>query len=99
MKSLPEDPAAVLSPEEARECFKKFNASFEQAHRKQSECVIPDSNLRKNIKVSVARKILAVYREFHNKNRVIMGTGRIFGFVVIFTPEDVQRHLSDLFFS
>ncbi|KAL3531859.1 hypothetical protein ACH5RR_005380 [Cinchona calisaya] len=97
IKSLPEDPAVDLSPKEAKECFKRFNSSLEQAHRKQSVCVIPDSKLREDVKVDIARKILPVYREFHNKHRVIMGSERNFESVVRFTPEDVEHYLSESF--
>ncbi|KAL3536351.1 hypothetical protein ACH5RR_004812 [Cinchona calisaya] len=96
IESLPENPAAILSPENARECFKRFNASFEQAHRKQSACVVPDCKLRDDIiKVNLLRKVLPVYREFYNKYRAKMGNERS---IVRFTPEDVGRYLSDLLF-
>ncbi|CAK9140524.1 unnamed protein product [Ilex paraguariensis] len=54
--SLPEDPTVVTSPEEVKECFKRFNSLFDQAYKRQSVCVVPDSKLRDEIKVSLARK-------------------------------------------
>lgn len=97
--SLPEDPAVSLPPEEARECFKRFNASFEQARGKQSMWVIPDRKLRDDIKVNLSKKIIPVYREFYNKHKaVVMGSDRNLGSIVRFSPEDVGRYLSDLFF-
>ncbi|XP_027176899.1 exocyst complex component EXO70H1-like [Coffea eugenioides] len=99
IESLPEVPAISLTPEEARECFKRFNASFEQAHDKQSACVIPDSKLRDDIKVDLSRRILPVYREFYNKHEAVtVGSERNLGSIVRFSPEDVGHCLSDLFF-
>uniref|UniRef100_A0A5B7A7V1 Exocyst subunit Exo70 family protein n=1 Tax=Davidia involucrata TaxID=16924 RepID=A0A5B7A7V1_DAVIN len=98
IKSLPEDPTAVISPEEVKERFKRFNAAFEQACRKQSLCVVPDSKLRDEIKPSIARKIVPVYREFYNTHRRTLGRERNFAILVRFTPDDIGNYLSDLFF-
>ncbi|KAH6807321.1 exocyst subunit exo70 family protein H4 [Perilla frutescens var. frutescens] len=89
--SLPADPTAAEAPERVAEIFKKFNSAFDQAHKKQAICVVPDRKLRDHIKVSIARKIFRLYREFYNANREKVA-------VVRFAPEDVGHHLSDLFF-
>ncbi|CAK9145342.1 unnamed protein product [Ilex paraguariensis] len=60
--SFPEDPTTVTSPEEVKECFKRFNSLFDQAYQKQFVCVVPDSKLWDEIKVSLARKLVGVYR-------------------------------------
>ncbi|KAL0426359.1 UNVERIFIED_CONTAM: Exocyst complex component EXO70H1 [Sesamum latifolium] len=96
--SLPSDPAAPVTPEKVKEIFKKFNTSFDQAHKKQAICVVPDSKLRDHIKVSIARKILRLYREFYNAHRQTMERERNSASVVRYAPEDVGHHLSDLFF-
>ncbi|KAG8374291.1 hypothetical protein BUALT_Bualt11G0116200 [Buddleja alternifolia] len=96
--SLPSDPTAVETPEKVKEIFKIFNTTFDQAYRKQSVCVVPDNKLRDEIKVSIARKIFRLYREFYNAHRVTMGRERNSAAVVRYAPEDVGHHLSDLFF-
>lgn len=93
--SLPEDPAAAMPVEEAKERFRRFNASFEQAHRKQSVCVVQDSKLRDEIKVSIARKVVGAYTEFYDANRAAWRGERN---LVRYAPEDVGNYLSDLFF-
>ncbi|KAM7531810.1 hypothetical protein LguiB_035220 [Lonicera macranthoides] len=98
IESVPKDPKSVVSPEEVKECFRRFNAAFEQAHRKESECVVPDSKLRDEIKVSIARKLEAVYRGFYNTHRVTMGRQRNVLNVVRYAPEDLGNYLSDLYF-
>ncbi|KAE8664160.1 UDP-glucuronic acid decarboxylase 1-like [Hibiscus syriacus] len=59
--SLPKNPTAPMTPAEAKQCFRKFNISFEAAYLKQISCVIPDSKLRDQIKASIGRKLVAVY--------------------------------------
>ncbi|XP_059646980.1 exocyst complex component EXO70H1-like [Cornus florida] len=98
IKSLPEDPKAVILPAEVKECFKRFNHAFEQAHRKQSVCVVPDSKLRDDIKMSIARKLVPVYREFYNTHKLTLGRERNLAVLVRFAPEDIENQLSDLFF-
>ncbi|CAI9098147.1 OLC1v1034739C1 [Oldenlandia corymbosa var. corymbosa] len=92
MESLPKDPSGSYSPEEAKETFKGFKAAFDQAYRKQSAAVIPDSELRDGVKLSLERKILRVYREFYEKYDEEMDS------VIRFRPEDVGHCLSNLFF-
>ncbi|XP_019159286.1 PREDICTED: exocyst complex component EXO70B1-like [Ipomoea nil] len=98
--SLPENPTAPMSPEEIKQHFKKFNASFAQAHRKHSACVVSDRNLRDSLKVSLARKLLRPYRDFYDTHKLTMPKEkeRHFSSIVKFAPEDVGHHLSDLFF-
>ncbi|XP_042015324.1 exocyst complex component EXO70H1-like [Salvia splendens] len=95
--SLPTDPTAV-APEKVAEIFKKFNSEFDQAHRKQVLCVVHDQKLRDHIKVSIARKMVRLYREFYNANRNKIAGERYSATVVRYAPEDVGHRLSDLFF-
>ena len=92
ISSLPEDPTAEISPDQARDCYKKFGAAFEEAYKKQSSWVVPDPKLRDEIKVSVARKLGAAYGNFYEKNRA--GSGSF----VKFAPDDLGNYLSDLFY-
>ena len=92
ISSLPEDPTAEISPDQARDCYKKFGAAFEEAYKKQSSWVVPDPKLRDEIKVSVARKLGASYGNFYEKNRGGLGS------FVKFAPDDLGNHLSDLFY-
>ncbi|WMV44865.1 hypothetical protein MTR67_038250 [Solanum verrucosum] len=39
IESLPREPNASMAPQQVKEIFKRFNSSFEQAHRKHSMCV------------------------------------------------------------
>ncbi|GFY88792.1 exocyst subunit exo70 family protein H4 [Actinidia rufa] len=64
--SMPEDPTAEMPPEAVKEFFRRFNTAFEQAHHKQAACVVPDRKLRDEIKSTIARKVMAAYRQFYN---------------------------------
>lgn len=95
--SLPEDPKAVISPEQAKDAFKRFNSAFEEAYRKQASWIVPDSKLRDELKVSVAKKVLPAYAEFYENHRV--GLRRECGSesLVRYAPENLNNYLSDLF--
>ncbi|XWS43674.1 hypothetical protein CRYUN_Cryun16bG0123600 [Craigia yunnanensis] len=96
--SLPENPTASMTPGEAKECFRKFNSSFEESYWKQISCIVPDSKLREEIKVSIGRKLVAVYQEFYDTHKSTVGDERSVRLFVRFYPEDVGNYLSDLFF-
>ncbi|XVF08026.1 hypothetical protein REPUB_Repub06bG0189800 [Reevesia pubescens] len=95
--SLPENPTSTMTPGEAKEYFRKFNSSFEDAYWKQSSCIVPDSKLRDEIKVSVGTKLVAVYREFYDTHNSTVGNERSARLFVRFSPDDVGNYLSDLF--
>ncbi|KAF3657395.1 putative restin -like protein [Capsicum annuum] len=98
IESLQHDPNASMDTQQVKEIFRRFNSSFEEAHRKHSMCVVDDSNLRDDLKVSIAEKILPRYKEFYNKHRDTIVRERYSAHVVRFSPEDVEHQLSDLFF-
>lgn len=95
--SLPQDPAAEMSPEQAKGYFKGFNAAFEEAYRKQATWVAPDSKLRDELKYSVAKKIFPVYAEFCDKHRDRMKKACGWESLVRYAPENLNNYLSDLF--
>ncbi|KAH7542530.1 hypothetical protein FEM48_Zijuj02G0083800 [Ziziphus jujuba var. spinosa] len=96
--SLPENPKAEISPEQAKSYFKTFNAAFEEAYRKQTSWIVPDPKLRDELKISVARKLVPLYREYYENHRV--GLSRECGSesLVRYAPENLNNYLSDLFY-
>ncbi|XP_058110990.1 exocyst complex component EXO70H1-like [Magnolia sinica] len=93
--TLPQNPTAEMAPKMVKEHFREFNSAFEATYRSQSSWVVLDGKLRDEIKVSVGKKIVPVYRAFYEKNRVLLrGDRRNF---VRFAPEDLENYLSDLF--
>ncbi|KAF9675309.1 hypothetical protein SADUNF_Sadunf09G0018600 [Salix dunnii] len=93
--ALPDANDNQMTTPQVTECFKRFNSSFEDAYNKQATWVVSDSKLRDHLKVSVASKIVPVYREFYGKYRQVVA--RKEG-VVRFAPDDLGNYLSDLLF-
>ncbi|XP_022941770.1 exocyst complex component EXO70H1-like [Cucurbita moschata] len=95
MSCLPERGSTeVGSPETAKEGFRKFNAAFEEAYRKQTSWRVEDGKLRDELKMCIARKVVPRYREFYEGCAETVGVERG---VLRFSPDDLGKYLSDLF--
>ncbi|XP_030451522.2 exocyst complex component EXO70H1-like [Syzygium oleosum] len=95
--SLPEDPRAAISPAEATERFRRFNARFEEACRREGTRVVPDPKLREEMRASLERKVVRAYGEFYDAHWLTVG-GETSGAISIkYTPEDVGYYLASLF--
>ncbi|KAH6761978.1 exocyst subunit exo70 family protein H2 [Perilla frutescens var. hirtella] len=98
LASLPPPAEAESSPAVIKEHFRKFNAAFEAAYRKQSAWTVPDPKLRDEIKVSIARKVVPAYRRFYESCYVaILSEERNLELLVRFSPDNLGNYLSDLF--
>lgn len=97
IKMLPENPTGDMSPDVAKKCFDLFNSGFEQLYRKQFKWIVTDSKLRDEIKISIANRIIPVYKEFYEKNRQVFRREVGIVSVVRYAPEDLEIYLSDLF--
>ncbi|KAK6935935.1 Exocyst complex subunit Exo70, C-terminal [Dillenia turbinata] len=97
MMSLPENPTADDIPlENVRERFRSFNSAFEEAYRKQTTWIVTDSKLRDEIKLSIARKLVPLYRGFYNKYRDFLRQDLGQESIVRYAPDDLGNYLSDL---
>jgi exocyst complex protein 7 len=95
--SLPAQTSPAITPETAKECFTRFNTAFEEAHRKQTSWVVQDGKLRDELKVSIAKKLVPVYREFYDTHLVMLSGEKNLEFLLRFSPDDMGNYLSDLF--
>ncbi|KAH0661309.1 hypothetical protein KY284_026240 [Solanum tuberosum] len=93
--SIPENLTTEISLSEVKECFIKFNSSFEEVYRKQSSWVIPDPKLRDHVKISLASKIISIYQAFYETYRGELDIET--ESIIRFAPDDLQNYLSDLF--
>ncbi|XP_038715128.1 exocyst complex component EXO70H1-like [Tripterygium wilfordii] len=98
LASLPENPTGDISLLHVKDHFRRFNFAFEETYKKQSSWVIPDSKLRDEIKVSVAKKLLPAYREFYAMHRMVIRRAVGSEELVRFAPDDLGNHLSELFY-
>ncbi|XP_004294620.1 PREDICTED: exocyst complex component EXO70A1-like [Fragaria vesca subsp. vesca] len=96
--SLPENPTADISSDQAKKYFKQFNAAFEEVYKKQSTWVVTDSKLRDELKVTVAKKLVPVYREFYEMHRVGLRKECGVDSLVRYAPENLDNYLSDLLY-
>ncbi|KAM1240673.1 hypothetical protein ACFX15_045423 [Malus domestica] len=92
--SLPKDPTAEISSDQARIYFKLFNAAFEEAYKKQTSWVVMDPQLRDEIKVSVAKKLVPTYQEFYenHRNEIMRACGD--DSLVRYAPENLDNLLA-----
>ncbi|MCL7032756.1 hypothetical protein MKW94_013086 [Papaver nudicaule] len=98
LSSLPADPTASIPLDATKECLSSFNTAFETAYRTQSSWVVTDSKLRDEIKISICRKIVPVYREFYDTNRAALSGERNVEALIRYSPDDLSNYLSDLFY-
>lgn len=95
--TFPVATSAEISPEEATESFKRFNAAFEEAYIKQTSMVIPDGRLREELRVSIARKLVPAYREFYDAYSAMLQGEQNVEELARLGPDDLRNYLSDLF--
>lgn len=95
--SLPEKNTLAITPEMAKECFMRFNVTFEEAYRKQTSWVVQDGKLRDQLKVSIAKKLVPEYREFYDMYLAMLTGEKNLELLVRFSPDDLGNYLSDLF--
>ncbi|CAK9217495.1 unnamed protein product [Sphagnum jensenii] len=77
--------------------FKNFNAAFEEAHKVQSTWIVSDTQLRDELRISVAEKLLPAYRAFVGRYGNFLETGRHPDKYIKFSPEDLEIAIGDLF--
>lgn len=95
--SLPEKNTLAITPEMAKECFIRFNVTFEEAYRKQTSWVVQDGKLRDQLKVSIAEKLVPEYQEFYDMYLAMLTGEKNLELLVRFSPDDLGNYLSDLF--
>ncbi|XP_022728676.1 exocyst complex component EXO70H1-like, partial [Durio zibethinus] len=99
LASLPENPTAEIPVDQVKDHFRKFNFAFEEAYMKQTSWVIPDPRLRDDVKISLARRIVPIYKDFYERyGGVQMRKEMWVESLVRHTPNDLGNYLSDLFY-
>ncbi|XP_030471948.2 exocyst complex component EXO70H1 [Syzygium oleosum] len=99
LASLPEAQPAVaeMSTSQVKDTFRRFNAAFEEAYKKQVGWLVADPKLRDEVKGSLAKKLLPRYRELHDTRGAPLRRDTFREGIVRFAPEDLGNYLSDLF--
>eukprot|EP01018_Ginkgo_biloba_P014354 Gb_10562 [translate_table: standard] len=80
-----------------KERFKSFNAAFEEVYRNQTAWQVPDPQLREELRISIAEKLLPAYRSFMGRFKSHLESGRHAERYIKYTPDDLENYLSDFF--
>ncbi|GAU33005.1 hypothetical protein TSUD_358720 [Trifolium subterraneum] len=86
-----------VSKSALRERFKAFNAMFEEVHRTQAVWLIPDSQLREELRISISEKLIPAYRSFLGRFRSHIESGRHPENYIKYSVEDLEDAVLDFF--
>ncbi|CAN1827964.1 Exocyst complex component EXO70A1 [Linum perenne] len=86
-----------VSKSALRERFKSFNAMFEEVHRTQATWLIPDTQLREELRISISEKLLPAYRSFLGRFRSHIESGRHPENYIKYSGEDLESAVLDFF--
>lgn len=86
-----------VSKSALRERFKSFNAMFEEVHRTQATWLIPDSQLREELRISISEKLIPAYRSFLGRFRSHIESGRHPENYIKYSVEDLEAAVLDFF--
>ncbi|GLT59424.1 hypothetical protein SLA2020_322420 [Shorea laevis] len=80
-----------------RERFKLFNGSFEEVHRTQASWIVPDTQLREELRISISEKLIPAYRSFLGRYRSHIESGRHPENYIKYSVEDLETAVLDFF--
>jgi exocyst complex protein 7 len=86
-----------VSKSALRERFKTFNAMFEEVHRTQATWLIPDSQLREELRISMSEKLIPAYRSFLGRFRSHIESGKHPENYIKYSVEDLESAVLDFF--
>ncbi|KAK9022350.1 hypothetical protein V6N11_002623 [Hibiscus sabdariffa] len=97
LMALPENPTAEIPVDIVKDHFRKFNSGFEEAYTKQTSWVVPDPGLRDDIKISLARRIVPIYKELYETyGGMYLRKEMWVESLVRYTPDDLGNYWSVL---
>ncbi|MCO5550740.1 hypothetical protein L7F22_004270 [Adiantum nelumboides] len=77
--------------------FKNFNIAFEEACAAQSSFIVPDPQLREELRIGIAEKLIPAYRMFVGRYGNYLEAGRQPNKYLRYSPDDLENHVIDLF--
>lgn len=86
-----------VSKSALRERFKAFNAMFEEVHRIQTTWLIPDPQLREELRISISEKLIPAYRSFLGRFRTHIESGKHPENYIKYSVEDLETAILDFF--
>ncbi|EOY27297.1 Exocyst subunit exo70 family protein D2 [Theobroma cacao] len=86
-----------VSKSALRERFKTFNVMFEEVHRTQATWLIPDAQLREELRISISEKLIPAYRSFLGRFRSHIESGKHPENYIKYSVEDLETAVLDFF--
>jgi exocyst complex protein 7 len=86
-----------VSQQVLKDRFKGFNFAIEEVFMNHSGWMVPDVQLREEIRISIAEKMIPAYRSFLDRFGKYLESGRNSEMYIKYTPEDLETRLLDLF--
>uniref|UniRef100_A0A7N0VCR5 Exocyst subunit Exo70 family protein n=1 Tax=Kalanchoe fedtschenkoi TaxID=63787 RepID=A0A7N0VCR5_KALFE len=86
-----------VSKSALRERFKTFNAMFEEVHKTQATWLIPDIQLREELRISISEKLLPAYRSFLGRYKNQIESGRHPENYIKYSVDDLENAVLDFF--
>ncbi|KAL1551778.1 exocyst complex component EXO70B1-like [Salvia divinorum] len=86
-----------VSKSALRERFKAFNSMFEEVHRTQATWLIPETQLREELRISISEKLIPAYRSFLGRFRSHIESGRHPENYIKYSVEDLESAVLDFF--
>lgn len=80
-----------------KERFQNFNLAFEEVYRVQTAWIIPDVQLREDLRISISLKVLQAYRTFVGRYSNCLDGARNRDRYIKYHPDDLESWLLDLF--
>ncbi|CAI9114455.1 OLC1v1015182C1 [Oldenlandia corymbosa var. corymbosa] len=80
-----------------RERFRSFNANFEEVHKTQATWLVPDVQLREELRISISEKLIPAYRSFLGRFRSHIESGRHPENYIKYSVEDLENSVLDFF--
>ncbi|OVA00809.1 Exocyst complex protein Exo70 [Macleaya cordata] len=80
-----------------KERFKSFNLAFEEVYRSQTAWLIPDLQLREDLRISVSLKVIQAYRTFMGRHASQLEGSRNIDKYIKYSADDLQSFILDLF--
>lgn len=86
-----------VSKSALRERFKSFNAMFEEVHKTQATWLIPDAQLREELRLQISELLIPAYTSFLGRFRSYIESGRHPETFIKYSVEDLQAAILDFF--
>ncbi|KAF3973978.1 hypothetical protein CMV_002650 [Castanea mollissima] len=80
-----------------QERLKNFNACFEEICRVQTVWIVPDAQLREELRISILDKVIPAYHSFMGRFGNQVESGGYAEQYIKYTADDLENYLSDLF--